>query len=261
MGDLGLRRPGHVLLEERSLLLGKGLQCSEGDGALRQAIVHEGDVVLQDGAIVVPPFRLHRRRIQAVQGGLHPAAIGQHRAAPGLVGGIVQIGPDHLGQRHRAVTDRLQQLIDDRHRRRLERRLAGPIEDEPPAGAGEQAQDDRVLGQNVLLEDLGSVAIELEHAGVERQHILVRGFAGGRGREADNRLHVGRQALGSRGSGPSSERYERRRRTRTAFQGRVASHGVPPRASAHQLPQSRVARMGRRTRPARRRWLPVDLRG
>ena len=87
----------------------------------------------------------HRRGVEAVQSGLHAAAVGQHRAAPGLVGGIVEIRPHHLGQRHRAVADRLQQLIDDRHRWRIERRHAGPIEDEAPAGAREQAEDDRML--------------------------------------------------------------------------------------------------------------------
>ena len=51
----------------------------------------------------------------------------------------------------------------------------------PPA-PGEQPEDDRVLAQDVLLEDFGGVAIELEHAGVERQHVLgrdVRGCGGG----------------------------------------------------------------------------------
>ena len=177
MRDLGLRRPRDVELQIGSLLVGKRLQRGKGDRAFGHALVHERDVVLQDGAVVVPPFRGHRRRVEAIQRRLHPAAIGEHRAAPGLIIGIVQIWPDHFGQRHRAVADGFQQLIDDRHRRRIERRLAGPIKNEPAAGSGKQAEDDRVLGENILLEDFGRIAIKLEHAGIERQHVLRCGFS------------------------------------------------------------------------------------
>ena len=90
--------------------------------------------------------------LDAVQRRLHPRAIGQHRGEPGLVGGIVEIGPDHLGQRHRAVPDRFQELIGDRHRRRFDRRHARAIEDEPTAGSGEQRQDHRMAGEDVFFE-------------------------------------------------------------------------------------------------------------
>jgi hypothetical protein len=64
------------------------------------------------------------------------------------------------------VADGFQQLINDGNRWRLERRLAGPMEDEPPARSREQAEDHRMLGQKVSLEDLGVVVIQLEHPGI-----------------------------------------------------------------------------------------------
>src|SRR5260370_439908 len=57
MGDLGLRRPGDVLLQVRRLFLGERLQRGEGDGTIGQTIVHECNVVLQNNAIAVPPLR------------------------------------------------------------------------------------------------------------------------------------------------------------------------------------------------------------
>ena len=195
--DLGLRRPGDVQGEERCLLLAEGLERRERDHALGEAVVHERDVVLQDGAVVVAPIGLHRGRVEAVERRLHAAAIGEHRAAPGLVRGIVHIGADDLRQRHGGVADRLDQLVDDRHLRRFERRLAGTVQDQPAAGAGEQPEDDRVLAQNVLLEDFRGVAIQLEHAGVERQHVLGRRFARRRRGLARDRRHVGGKILRS----------------------------------------------------------------
>ena len=118
----------------------------------------------------------HGCLVQAVQGGLHPGAIGEHRAAPRLIGGIIQIRPDHLGERHGAVVDGFEQLIDDRHRWRFEWRHAGPIKDEPATRSREQGENDGMLAENVSLEDFGGVVIELEHGGIQRQHVLGRGL-------------------------------------------------------------------------------------
>ena len=93
MRDLGLRGPGDDLLQLRPLLLGELLDRVEGDHALGQALVHEGDVVLQDAANLGAPFRPACRCVEAVERRLHAAAIGQHRAAPGLVAGLSIYGP------------------------------------------------------------------------------------------------------------------------------------------------------------------------
>ncbi len=82
MGYLGLRCPLDVQLQVRRLLLGECLQRGEGDGTLRQTIIHECNVVVQDSAIVVPPLRWHWCLVKAIQRGLHPRAIGKHWAAP-----------------------------------------------------------------------------------------------------------------------------------------------------------------------------------
>jgi hypothetical protein len=42
----------------------------------------------------------------------------------------------------------------------------------PPA----PEKDHRMLAQQIALKDLAGVAIELEHAGIERQHVLGRDF-------------------------------------------------------------------------------------
>jgi hypothetical protein len=67
MRDLGLRGPGDIELEVWALFLRKRLERREGNHALCQALVHECDVVLQDDAVVVPPFRRRWRQIEAVQ--------------------------------------------------------------------------------------------------------------------------------------------------------------------------------------------------
>ena len=46
---------------------------------------------------------------------------------------------------------------------RFERRYPWAIEDEPSPRAGKQPKDDRMLGQDVLLEDLRRVRVEVEH--------------------------------------------------------------------------------------------------
>jgi hypothetical protein len=65
------------------------------------------------------------------------------------------------------VPDGFQQLIDDRHRWGLERRHTGLIENEPATRAGEKCQYNRMLGQDPVLEDLGGVAVQLEHRGIQ----------------------------------------------------------------------------------------------
>ena len=64
--------------------------------------------------------------------------------------GLSMCGPAITGRTIVAVADRLQQLIDDGHGGRLERRHAGPIQDQAPAGAREQRQDDGMLGKDVV---------------------------------------------------------------------------------------------------------------
>jgi len=49
-----------------------------------------------------------------------------------------------------------------------------------------------VLRQDVLLEDLRCVAVELEHGGVELQHVLRSDLGGARRLGANDRLEVGR---------------------------------------------------------------------
>src|ERR1700720_3370325 len=54
-------------------------------------------------------FALARRRhidcVEAVKGGLHPAAIRERGTPPSLVGWIVEIRADNLAERHCTVTD------------------------------------------------------------------------------------------------------------------------------------------------------------
>src|ERR1700694_1639524 len=111
VSDLSLRRPCNVLRQERRLFLAECLERREGNEALGNTFVHEGEIVSQDGAIIVAPVRFHRRGIQSIERRLRAAAVCEHRAAPGFILGIVNKGPDNLRQGHRAVTDRLQQLI------------------------------------------------------------------------------------------------------------------------------------------------------
>ena len=46
--------------------------------------------------------------IETIERRFHPAAIGEHAAAPGLVGGVIEIRAHHLGQCHGAVADGFQ---------------------------------------------------------------------------------------------------------------------------------------------------------
>ena len=188
MPDLSLRRPGNVLLQQRALLLGELLHRLRRDRVRLQGLVHERDIVLKDGAVDRLPVITHRRRIEAIERGLHSAAVGGERATPSQVVRAAQIGNEDFRQRHRAVSDRLQQLIDERNRRRVDRRHAGAIKDKTSAGAGKQPEDDRVLGQDVLFENLPGVAVELEHGGVELQDVLGADLGRARLLHADDRL-------------------------------------------------------------------------
>jgi hypothetical protein len=69
------------------------------------------------------------------------------------------------------------------------------MEDEAPAGTREQGEDDGMLGEDIPLEHAGSIAVELEHAGVERQYVLGGGLGGRRRRETRDRLHEVGQVL------------------------------------------------------------------
>ena len=209
------------------------LQVGERDRPLRQTLVHERKVVLQDGAIVVPPLRRHRRCVETIQRGLHPAPVRQHRAAPRLIAGIVHVGPDHLGQRHRAVADRFQKLVGDRHLRRLERRHAGTIEDEAAARAREEAEDDRMPGKNVRPEHLARVTVQLEHGCIERHHVPVCGIDGAGLNGARDRLHVIRKSLSVSDSDCARHCHRCRGRIGKAFQRRCQIAWMPPGTSMH----------------------------
>ena len=67
----------------------------------------------------------------------------------------------------------------------------------PPAPR-EQPEDERVLGQDVLLEHLPGVAVKLEHGRVELQDILGPDLGGACGLGADDLLEIGRQLGGAR---------------------------------------------------------------
>jgi hypothetical protein len=73
----------------------------------------------------------------------------------------------------------------------------------PPA----PEKDHRMLAQQIALKDLAGVAIELEHAGIERQHVLGRDFGGRRGGLAGNRRHIGRKGLGVCVSSAAGQQY------------------------------------------------------
>jgi hypothetical protein len=47
-----------------------------------------------------------------------------------------------------------------------------------------------MLAQDIVLEDLGGVAIQFEHAGIERQHVFGRDIGRRRGSLACDRRHV-----------------------------------------------------------------------
>ncbi len=67
------------------------------------------------------------------------------------------------------------QLIYDRHRGRLERRHAGPIQDKAPACAREQTKYHRMFGQDIVFENVERIIVQLEHAGIQREHVFRRG--------------------------------------------------------------------------------------
>ena len=196
--DLGLRRPGDNLLQQRRLLLGKFLQRVCRDRVALQALVHEGDVVLQNAAAGWPPVVVHRGRVKTVERGLHAVPVRRQRATPSQIVGTIQIGNDHFGQRHGAVADGFEQLIDDRNRRRVDRRHPGAIEDELSAGPREQPEDERMPSQDVLLEHLPGIAVKLEHGGVELQDIPGPDLGGACRLGADDLIEVGRQVGGMR---------------------------------------------------------------
>ena len=188
----------------------------------------------------------HRSQIETIERRFHPTAIGEHAAAPGLVGRVIEIRAHHLGQRHGAVADGFQQLIDDRDRRGIERRLAGPIENEAPARAREQAEDHGVLAQDISFEHPGGVAVQLEHPGIERQHVVGGSLRRGRVGTAGNRRHERRHILGLR------RRAQRRQRDGShshtdVIQHRVKLHGLPLWKCGRSLANTRTRHAARPT--------------
>ena len=204
MVDLGMRGPGDDLLQFGRLLGGEGLQIHRGDGALLHALIHEGEVGDQNGAGRGPPICGHVRLVERVDRGLHPGAIRQQGGAPILVPRVVQVRRHHLGQRHGAVADRFHELVGHRHRRRVERRLTRAIQDEAPTCAGEQAENDGVVGPDVALEHLSGGAIEVEHRSVQCQHVLHGQVTRRGGDGACDRGHE-RRGLGERGCSGEAE--------------------------------------------------------
>ncbi len=67
----------------------------------------------------------------------------------------------------------LEQLVNNRDAWRLQRRMAGAVEREFAAGAGEERQYHGMVVENVFAKDQGRVVVKLEHGLVERQHIRV----------------------------------------------------------------------------------------
>ena len=154
------------------LLLGEGEQGLERDHALGQAVVHVGDVVGQDLLHRGLPVGLDVvAGVEAVERGLHLRAIGRHRRDPALVVGVVDRRDDDLADRHGAVSGRLQDLVDLGHRRRGDRRLAGPEQHQIAALVGEHRQDDGMLGQDVAAVDVRGPVVEREHADIELQEV------------------------------------------------------------------------------------------
>jgi len=153
------------------------------------------------------------------------------------------------------VTDGFEQLVDDRHRRRVERLLARAIEDEAAAGAGEQAEDDRMLRQNGLLEFLPGIAVELEHRGVELQDVLVGDFTAARLRGADDGLEVGRQLGGARRRGELRQTTNCQQRAGAAHES-CGFHGfLLLDARAHSIPASSPPAAERDRRRSARHWI------
>ena len=81
-----------------------------------------------------------------------------------------------------------------------------------------------MLGHQILPEDSARFGIQLEHAGIESQHVRV-GDAGGSGRgAAGDRLHVGRQVLRSRRGSEARKKHRHQDWIAAAFLEQVGSH-------------------------------------
>ena len=195
MRNLGLRGPGDDFLEPGALFFREFLHRRERDDAFGQACIDERKILLQDDAAVLAPGLRHFGLIEAVERRLQAHAKTLHRSAPGLACQLVDVRPRGHRDHHRAVADGFEELIDARNRWCVERRHARPIQNEAPAGAGEQSQDDGMLGENVFPEHRAEFAIEAEHCGVQGQNILRSGLPGARALAADDHVHV-RGSLG-----------------------------------------------------------------
>jgi hypothetical protein len=150
------------------------------------------------------------------------------------------------------VPDGLQQLIDDGNLRRIQRRHPGPIQNKPPTGAGEQAENDRMFTENILLKNPGGVAVQLEHHGVERQHILGRDISRARARTSFDGLHIGRQALGPHCLAQIYQKRRHRGRIEAASQKGTSSHDSLAGESVHQFGDTLLRKHARTRLPGSR---------
>ena len=99
MGHLGFGRPGDQLLQRRPLLGGEGLQVALGDLSLREALVHEADVALDDHSHGLSPIRGHIQPGKLVESLLVGGAVSGHGCSP-VRFGVVPIGVSMGENRH-----------------------------------------------------------------------------------------------------------------------------------------------------------------
>ena len=120
---------------------------------------------MQQGAVILGD-------VQGAQGFREPSGVVSETSRGGHATTdcrwIREVRGENLINRHRAVADRLCQLVDDRHRARL-RGLAGAIQDHLSALAGEERQDNGHLVAHVLLELLQRLVIEAKHGLVQAE--------------------------------------------------------------------------------------------
>ena len=171
----------------------KALDRREGDDALAETLVDECDVVRENLAHGWAPILLDSGLVEAVECGLQLRAERREGRAPRLVRRLVDVWSGHDRKHHRSVAGGFHQLVDDGDRGSLDRRHAGPIEDQAPAGTGEKREDDRMLGQDVPSENPARVVVETEHRGIQGEDVLPRSIPGARSFTPHDDVHIGRQ--------------------------------------------------------------------
>jgi hypothetical protein len=90
-----------------------------------------------------------------------------------------------------------------------------------------------VLTENIALEDFGRIAVEFEHADIERENVFRCGISGAGGCVPSDRLHIRRQVLRPRGSIRSRKRNACDCQTGEALQKQITAHDVSPPTSLH----------------------------